>query len=49
MSKGKQEQAYIDALKKFREKVESDLPTNEPILTRGGRRNRYKNSVLYEI
>lgn len=35
-AKEKQEQAYIDALKKFRKKVESDLPASEPILTRGG-------------
>lgn len=48
-AKEKQEQAYIDALKKFRKKVESDLPASEPILTRGGRRNRHKNSVLYKI
>lgn len=32
----KDRKAYIDALKKFRKKVESDLPASEPILTRGG-------------
>ena len=31
MSKTKQDQAYIDALKKFRKKVESDLPASDYI------------------
>lgn len=34
-AKEKQEQAYIDALKKFRKIVESDLPASEPIITQG--------------
>ena len=45
----KDRKAYFDALRKFRKKVMSDLPTNEPIFTRGGRRNRHKNSFLHEI
>ena len=32
----KDRKAYFDALRKFRKKVKSDLPTNEPIFTRGG-------------